>query len=286
MKKSPRFDDVRDGWEFRPVAELHSTADKEIYEFDVDDARGRIPVLAGASFNLWQPDFARPYAYVPVDVLRPYLAKKLEVAVRNSRSAFFRVVFQGGALPMDVPRIAFRDLARSTDTRTTLACLMPAGSSFAEMAPTLVRLKGDAGTEAYLLGVMSSIPFDWASRRWVELHLKYYILNALPVPRYQPDSSLCERVAEVSGRLAAVDDRYTDWASEVGVPVGSVKTQAEKDDLIAELDALVSILYGLTEDQVRHIFVTFHRGWDVTKPDYVARVNAVVNHYRMWQGTA
>ena len=51
------------------------------------------------------------------------------------------------------------------------------------------------------------------------------------------------KVVVVAGRLAAVDDRYSDWAAEVGVPVGSVKTRAEKDDLIAELDALVSLLY-------------------------------------------
>ena len=38
--------------------------------------------------------------------------------------------------------------------------------------------------------------------------------------------------------------------SEVGVPVGSVKSPAEKDDLIAELDALVSLFYELSEEQV------------------------------------
>ena len=86
-------------------------------------------------------------------------------------------------------------------------------------------------------------------------------------------------MVEIAGRLAAVDDRYADWAAEVGVPVGSVKTPAEKDDLIAELDALVSLLYGLTEDQVEHVFATFHRGWN-----YEARLDAVLTHYRAVEG--
>ncbi len=279
MKKSPRFDQARDGWEFRPVTELHSTADKAIYEFDVDQGGGRSPVLAGASYNLWNPDAAKPYAYVPVDTLRPYLAAKMAGAVRNRRSAYYGMQFGAGQLPLDTARIAFRDIARPTDSRTSIACLVPPGSSLVEMAPTVLRLQGGADKEAFLLAVMSSIPFDWAVRRWVELHLKYFILNALPVPDHVRSRDLTRRVVEVSARLAAVDERYSDWATEVGVPVGSVSSQSDRDDFIAELDALVSLLYDLTEEQVEHIFATFHRGWN-----YEPRLAAVLNHYREWRG--
>jgi hypothetical protein len=278
MKRSPRFDEVRDGWEFRPLTELHSTADKAIYEFDVDEAHGRSPVLAGASFNLWAPDFAKPYAYVKTGRLRKYLADKLARAVRHSRSAYYGTKFPAGVLPMDAARIAFRDIARSSDSRTTIPCLIPPGTSLTEMAPTLLTLQGGPNEEAFLLGVMSSIPFDWGTRRWVELHLKYNILNTLPVPRFDGASAVGRRVVEISGRLAALDNRYVEWAAEVGVPVGSVKSRAEKDDLVAELDALVSLLYGLTADQVEHVFATFHRGWN-----YEARLDAVLKHFRAWK---
>jgi hypothetical protein len=128
---------------------------------------------------------------------------------------------------------------------------------------------------------MSSIPFDWGARRWVELHLTYEVLNALPVPVYKAGSASSKRMVEIGGRLAAVDDRYAEWASAVGVPTGSVTIQVEKDDLIAELDALVSLLYGLTEVQTEHLFATFHRGWN-----YEARLEAVLEHYRKWKGKA
>jgi hypothetical protein len=113
--------------------------------------------------------------------------------------------------------------------------------------------------------------------------MNLHIFNGLPVPTFDSDSQPERRIVEVAGRLAAVDDRYADWAKEVGVPVGSVKEPAEKDDLIAELDALVSLLYGLTEQQVEHIFATFHRGWDESKADYVARLAAVKKHYAAWK---
>ena len=67
----------------------------------------------------------------------------------------------------------------------------------------------------------------------------------------------------------------------MGVPFGSVKSSAERGELIAELDALVSLLYGLSEDQVEHVLVTFHRGWD-----YRPRLDAVLGHYRAWKGKA
>ena len=52
----------------------------------------------------------------------------------------------------------------------------------------------------------------------------------------------------------------------------------EKEDMIHELDAVVSHLYGLNESQVVHIFETFHEGWD-----YEARLNGVRRHFRAWK---
>jgi len=81
-------------------------------------------------------------------------------------------------------------------------------------------------------------------------------------------------VEEMAGRLAAVDRRYQSWAKAVGVPVGSVAA-AEKDDLVAELDAAVALLYGLDESDLRHIFETFHVGWR-----YEGRLDAALGHFR------
>lgn len=279
IRKQPSFKEMCDGWEFRPRAELHATGDKAYFEFDVDEPKGRIPVYAGASFNLWNPDFGKPYAYARSEVLRPHLSDKLARSVRQARSAYAGMTFGTDELPLDSARIAFRDIARATDTRTTLVCLLPPGTATVHNAPVLVRRRGTAAAEAYLLGVLSSRPFDWSARCWVELHLTFEVLNSLTVPVYTPDSTQVRRIVEISGRLAAVDERYANWAAEVGVPVGSVTTDAEKDELIAELDALVALRYGLTAEQVKHIFETFHRGWDPSE-----RLSRVLEHFARWDG--
>lgn len=51
--------------------------------------------------------------------------------------------------------------------------------------------------------------------------------------------------------------------------------------MIAELDALVAHLYGLSASHLRHIFESFHEGWD-----YGPRLDAVLRHYRNWEGKA
>jgi hypothetical protein len=282
MKESPSFDHVDDTWSFRPVqGDFNATADKDKFEFDTDDARGRVPVATGASFNLWEPDFGAPYAYAQVGMLRTALAEKLSRSTANRRSAYFGMRFSNLDLPIDRPRIAFRDVARATDTRSMVVSLIPPHTSATHKAPLLVRREGDTRAEAALVGIMSSIPFDWYVRRWVEVTMSFELLNPMPVPRPSLDSPIGSRLVTVAGRLAAVDGRCREWAAEVGVEVGTAKDEPVKSDLIAELDALVSLLYGLTEEQVRHIFATFHRGWN-----YQERLDAVLEHYANWKGAA
>jgi len=137
---------------------------------------------------------------------------------------------------------------------------------------------GDGGDEAFLLGVMSSIPFDWCARRIVELHLTFTVLKGLPVPRPAQSSPLRRRLIELAARLAAHDDRFADWATEVGVPVGSLRNEPDRSDAIHEIDAIVALLYGLNESEVVHIFQTFHRNWD-----HEPRLHAVLEHFRAWE---
>ena len=128
-------------------------------------------------------------------------------------------------------------------------------------APYLLRRAGDEKDEAFLLGVMAGIPFDWYSRRVVELHLKLYILDSIPVPRPDRSDPRWDRVVHLAGTLAAKDLRFSDWAGAVGVPVGSTPTEEQKLAMQGEIDANVAHLYGLSRKQVEHLFSTFHRGW-------------------------
>jgi hypothetical protein len=177
-------------------------------------------------------------------------------------------------LPCRKARIAFRDITNATNSRTCIAALIPPEVVLTNKAPYLLKNGCSSSDEAYLLGVLSSVPLDWYSRRYVELSMNLHIFNGLPIPLTDANDSRRLRIIEISGRLAAVDARYTHWAKEVGVEVGSVENESEKAALIAELDALVAHLYGLSRSQLEHIFKTFHRGWD-----YSSRLAEVLAFY-------
>ena len=125
---------------------------------------------------------------------------------------------------------------------------------------------------------MSSIPFDWFARRFVETGVQYYLLNGFPVPRLSREDERWQRVVALAGRLACSDDCFGDWAASISVACGPLPAD-EKEDMIHELDAVVAHLYGLSEAQLVHIFETFHEGWD-----YEERLRSVFVHYHAWAG--
>lgn len=276
IRQSPRLDDETHP-RFRVVTELHATNDRPT--FDAGPRReGKWPVLGGAGFYLWTPETSEVYAWADPRKVMGALQERRRRQIRLRNSAFFGMNDKWASdqetLPCNGPRIAFRDIARATDPRTCIASLVPPRVFLTNKAPYLFRVDGDEKDEAFLLGVLSSIPLDWYAKRYVEIGLNLHIFYGLPVPRIASEDARKIRVSEISGRLAAVDNRYAKWAKKVGVPVGSVKTAAEREDLEAELDALVAHLYGLTREHVEHIFKTFHRGWD-----YQPRLTRVLAHF-------
>ncbi len=284
IRRADRLDRRLPGWDFRPVAELHATNDRPA--FDAGGRReGRIPVIGGGGFDIWNPGTGEVYAWADPLVIERVLVAKRQNQIRLARSAFYGLppawASDPATLPYRAPRIAFRDIARATDTRTCIPVLVPPGTLLTNKAPYLFRASGDSRAEAFLLGILSSIPLDWYARKYVELGMNFHIFGALPIPVFAPDEPLPRRVVDISGRLAAADGRFQTWAAEVGVQVGTAKDDSVKLDLIAELDAVVSLLYGLTEDQVEHVFATFHRGWH-----YESRLEVVLRHFRQWKGKA
>ncbi len=157
------------------------------------------------------------------------------------------------------------------------------------LAPTVLWPHGARTDEAYLLGVLSSMVLDWFARRVVELHLTYDHFNALPIPRPElddpdpcsPGLQLRDRVIHIAGRLATAEPDhpgFREWAAAVGVEAGSIRSENEKNELIEELDAVVALLYGLDDADLRVIHDTFH-----ASADYTERCRRVIRHCREWR---
>lgn len=281
LRKAPRLDADIGDWRCRPHTELHATNDKKIMTLTSDPPKGYWPVYKGESFDIWTPDTGKYYAWVDPEEIMEHLQKKRERGHKNKRSAFNEFsdewIRDRNTLPCLHPRIAFRDVTNRTNQRTVIVALVPPEVAISNQAPFLLWPKGDSGEAAYLLAVLSSIPLDWYSRCYVETHVNFHVLSPFPIPRPNPDSILRSRAIRLAGRLASPDKRFAEFARAVGVICGPLP-EDEKEDMIHELDAVVAHLYGLKQKHLRHIFETFHEGWD-----YEERLRATLKHFQEWK---
>jgi hypothetical protein len=285
MRRHPRLDDTSRTWRARAVqGDFNATTDRDQFQSEPRSTAGLWPVLSGAAFNLWNPDAGEAFAWADPELITRVLQKKRLNQQRRMGSPFSefspRWAADPATLPCRNPRIAFRDVTNRTNRRTVICALVPGQSVLTNKAPFFLWPRGTERDQAYLLGILSSIPLDWYARCVVELSLNFHVLNGLPIPEPAPESDLRHRVETIAGTLAAADHRFAAWAGAVGVEAGLVP-EDEKTDLIAELDAVVARLYGLTEGQIEHIFATFHRGWD-----HSDRLGRVLTHFDRWASGA
>ncbi|MFF3014026.1 Eco57I restriction-modification methylase domain-containing protein [Streptomyces sp. NPDC057939] len=155
--------------------------------------------------------------------------------------------------------LGWRDIARSTDTRTTMATVLPpygVGHTNPLMFPS------DAKAAALLQACLSSYIFDYVIRQKIAgTHLTYGYLYQLPVPEFAdfvevPGGTewFTERVAELSWTSRDM----TPFAKDLGYSGPPFRWSSDRRDLLrAELDAALFRLYGLSRDDVQYVMETF-----------------------------
>ena len=284
MRKSPRLDlNDRKSWRAQPLQEMNTTIQKNLMDLkSLKCPKGYWPVWTGRSFDIWNPDTGKYYAYADPKKAIPWLLKKRPNRHKNLKSSHSEFsseyVKNKQTLPCFKPRIVFRDVCSADRPRTVHVSLLPPEALLVHKAPYLLFSRGDEKDEAFLLGILSSIPLDWYARRFISTNsLGFFLLNTFPIPRHDRKNPLWKRAVSLSGRLAAPDKRFAKWAKAVGVRCGPLDKE-RKTDMIYELDAITAHLYGLSQKQLLHIFKTFHKTWE-----YQTRLQAVLKHYNFWK---
>ena len=257
-----------------------SRAYKAYYSKEDDPARW--PVYGGDSFDLWQPDTGRYYDWANGDEIAALVQSKRARARQGTPYAGLPDPWRRdpAANPCRHPRIAYRDVTNRTNTRTLLAALIPPNRVLVQTAPWVLWTdpRRSVSHEAFLLGVMCSVPADWWMRRFVEGHVDEEAFDSLRVPDADPATGLGARAVALAARLAAPDARFAGWAAAAGVPHGPLAPD-EKRAMIEELDAVVARLYGLTPAHLAHVYDTFHdHRSDDARAEWSARRDRTLAH--------
>jgi hypothetical protein len=239
----------------KTIYETDATKQKALFDFNL---KGEVRVYKGASFDLWNPSTGVLYATTRSEQIRPLLAQKIEFF--PSPKKFESPSWTSDLLPIDFDRIAYRWTTNSTNTRTMICSMVPAGVVLTNGCPYLVPFK-DANLNLAILAVFSSRIFDWWCRRFVEGTMRQSILNSAPFP---------ELTEGDLGKLASV-------ATEL-----LAAPQNGRSLLEARLDALVAGFYGLDKEDVRIVFETFHKTWNWL--DHLEKVSAHLNETETTNG--
>ncbi len=180
-------------------------------------------------------------------------------------------------LASDTPRLVFRDIARNTDERTMIAAILPKnvfeGNTLkhlnpwefdAEMALNHIhdiracyKLALPTIVTTYLCGIFNSFILDYVLRFKVSAHVSIFYVSQLSVPRLTPDNPHCRAIAQRVARLVCVgtefDELQLELLGDVNARVLPFEEKEARQQVQNEIDALVAHLYGLSEEDLRHI---------------------------------
>ena len=226
------------------IPELRTENDLRI----VESLSARWPWLGSA--DGWHVDFGRELnatddkgsfrAYRGRGTARPVLEGKHVDAFRTACEAS-RYELPAGALADRVPRrarLAYRDIASATNRMTLIAAVVPAR---VVTTHTLLCLRSRLSLNAQhvLCALMNSFVANYLVRLRVNTHVTVALVSRLPVPLLTSGHRAFHRLASLSRALG-----------DAGGPV-------EEMPEYAEAQALAAHVYGLSEDDLRHILSTF-----------------------------
>jgi hypothetical protein len=240
------------------VFETNATLDKHHFSFSgAPDGVTSLAVYKGASIRHREPDTGEHYAIVDATVARTVLRDKY-LAGRGRTNSAYRLWDGPDELPFDFPRLAYRWTTNSTNSRTMVCSLVPAGRVLTNGMYYLLNPSKSAQSPLIVLGVWSSRVYDWLVRRYVETTMRSGIVNHLPFPALGGDSG--HAIAQLAAAVTPDLDGIGDWIRET-TGITSTGSAVGDPDADAQIDALVADAYRLEPDLLEHVYRTFHPTW-------------------------
>jgi hypothetical protein len=204
----PRLD-AADGWNARFGRELNATDDSAHFYA----GRAGLPVLEGKHIEPFRAHSDRSTRRI---------SQRSASSLLDPAATFSRA------------RLAYRDVASSTNRLSLIAAVLPAGVVTTHSLFCLkTMLSGD--NQAFLCALLNSYVANYLVRQVMTTHLGSTTVEALRIPKPGYDSPLFEEVVELAHQLRRAHDHLAH----------------------ARAQALAARSYGLTEDEFEHILATF-----------------------------
>lgn len=175
-------------------------------------------------------------------------------------------IFEGQSeSALENPRLVYREVSGSGDTRTMIACISPQRMFLTKptfmVLPRINILKFDSEyhkLSAYLCAIFNSTTFDFILKPKIDKNVETYHVYGTPVPwNYHNKRGI--KISKLSGKLFLAETYHTGMAESLGMrkDTGGELTIGQKIDIVAELDFLCALQYGLTIDEYKFVLNSF-----------------------------
>jgi hypothetical protein len=231
-----------DTWNLKLTSEFHMTNDS--YLFKQVPTHNCVPLIQGNMFHQFNNNLAAPKYWIDLDEGRKKILGKQED--------------KGQKLSYQDYRLVHRRIARNTDQRSLIACILPKNRFCADTAQTVKNILPYKVT-IYIATLFNSFVNDYQIRHRITAHCDMHFMCSLKIPRLKEGDRYFEEIVEKAAKLICVSEEFDELAKEVGI--GSYKNgvteETERAKIRAKLDAIVAHLYELNEIEFQHILSTF-----------------------------
>jgi hypothetical protein len=175
-------------------------------------------------------------------------------------------------------RIAYRDISNSTNERTLIAAVLPAGVVHHnklhslrpyEIRPTESDLAENPIRGAYertfsdgelfvASGLINSIPFDFLMRTKIDSTVVTYKFTESQIPRLIEGDNWFKYIWTRAARLNCYGEEFAEMRERLG-GINPATERGERKRLRAEIDAAAFHAYGLDREEAQFILDDFHR---------------------------
>jgi hypothetical protein len=154
----------------------------------------------------------------------------------------------------------FKNVTSTTNERTFIGGVFPVTAVGHSMPIILFEKSVPSEFRSLLIANMSSRVFDYISRQKVGgVNLTFFIINQLPIilPSKYPKKA-SEQIKQIMLELVYTSDDISPFASSLGYNGPPFIWSSERrSELIAQLEAIYGILYGLEREEFDYMFECF-----------------------------
>jgi hypothetical protein len=231
-----------DTWNLKLTREFDMTTDSHL--FKQVPTHNCVPLIQGNMFHQFNNNLAAPKYWIDLDEGRKKILGKQED--------------KGQKLSYQDYRLVHRRIARNTDQRSLIACILPKNRFCADTAQTVKNILPYKVT-IYIATLFNSFVNDYQIRHRITAHCDMHFMCSLKIPRLREGDKYFQEIVEKAAKLICVSEEFDELAKEVGIDShkNGVTEEAERMAIRAKLDAIVAHLYELTPTEFQHILNTF-----------------------------